>query len=226
MSRRPSGIIFDGDGVLFDSELVTNQAFRTVMERHGIVFTRPMFEPYIGIDTKTMLADINERYGLSLTVEGYEEERDAEYHRLCAETNGPPPIDGVFELLDWLDEQEIPYGLATGASTSKMIFNLENTGLAARFSVRVCRDDIVNGKPAPDIYLETARRMGIDVGQSIVVEDTIAGLKGGIAAGAEVLAITGTFTPDELRPYSSAIFNNHHQALEYLRSIVPAARFP
>lgn len=212
------GVIFDGDGVVFDSEHITNEGFRIVLRSHGVVVTPEETLRYVGIDTMEILRIVEREHGLSIPPDVYIREREEVYMRLCEERNAPERIAGIGELLAHLREERIPVSIASGGSREKIAFNLQRTGLAQEFAITVSAQDVPRGKPAPDIYLEAARRMAVPITQCLVIEDTIPGLQGGKSAGAMVAAIEGSHPREELLAQTAAVYTDHHALLAALRS--------
>lgn len=212
------GVIFDGDGVVFDSEHITNEGFREVLRNHGVVVTPEETLRYVGIDTLEILRIVEREHGLSIPPEVYIHEREQVYMRLCEERGAPERIAGIGELLSHLREEQVPVCIASGGSRPKIAFNLERTGLAEEFAITVSAQDVPRGKPAPDIYLEAARRIGVPISECLVIEDTIPGLMGGKAAGAMVAAIEGSHPRGELLAHTPAVYTDHHALLAALRS--------
>lgn len=215
--REIRAIIFDGDGVVFDSETITNQAFCRIMKLHNVNISLEDVGPYLGINTKIMMQKIKEDFGVVIEPENYDRRCEQLYEAICRDQDGPQIIDGILPLLDWLDAKSIPFALATGASPVKMMFNLTRTNLLHRFRTKVTSSEVPNGKPAPDIYREAAHRLGVGVEESIVIEDTIAGLQGARAAGAAAIALAGTQTPEELKPEADLVFISLHELLKFLK---------
>lgn len=214
----PQAFIFDGDGVVFDTEELSILAFRRVAAQFGAVYTREDCGRFIGCDTRVVLQLINDDHAIEIDPADYVSRRDNMYEQCCAEANGPRAMPGAVETLDWLDAKGVPYAMASSASPSKLRFNLERTGLLPRFPVHVNGDEVERGKPAPDIFLEAARRLGVDIGRCIVVEDSINGLKGARAAGAAVIAIAGSHPLEELREHAELVFTSPIEMIAWLKT--------
>lgn len=215
-----SGIIFDGDGTLFDSEELTNIGFRRIMAERGVHLERADTVPLMGVGPRNLLPEVKRLWGVDFTLEEFRQRREIIYREVCEEFGGPFPMKGVFENLQWLIDHHVPIALATGASPEKMIFNLEQTNLFDFFQVQVSGHDVENDKPAPDIYHLTAEKLGIEISKSLIVEDTIPGLEGGKNAGATVAAVEGTHTRDELKQHSELVFADHFEMLHFFQENV------
>lgn len=209
--RTIQAVIFDGDGVLFNSEELTNTGFRRLMAGYGLTFTREQCEPWIGLGSKELLADVRQRHGVDINLAEYVQNRDRIYKEVCSEEGGPHAFGGINELLDWLAERNVPVAVASGASPVKVGFNLERSGLLPRFETAVTAADVIHGKPAPDIYIEAARRLGVDPRNTAIAEDTLVGLRGGRAAGGIPVAIVGTYRREVLAEQTELVFDDHHE---------------
>jgi HAD superfamily hydrolase (TIGR01509 family) len=217
-------VLFDSDGVVFNSERMTNIAFVRFLKDHGIEMTLQQTDEFVGLDSIVMMHEINRRYGTSIDPQFYVTERDRYYIEVARENGGAAPIAGLMELLDWLDDRAILYAIATGGSTRKLTYNLEGADLYRRFAVRVTSTEIEKGKPEPDLFLEAAKRLEVDPRHCLVIEDSIPGLKAGRTAGATPVALTTSHSREELEPHADHIFENHHQVLEWLKRVPQAAR--
>lgn len=211
-------VLFDGDGVVFDSEGYSSQAFIRLMQRHGLHFTEEQLIPWTGVSVLIILEALERDYGLKLDKEQYQAERDACYREICLADGGPRRTPGIGDLLDALQAAGKPWALATSASADKLAFNLEQTALAERFPVRVLGHEVPRGKPAPDIFEEAARRIGADPARCLVLEDSVAGLRAARAAGATPIAIAGSHPEQELRAETRLVFADPAAVLAWLRS--------
>lgn len=99
------------------------------------------------------------------------------------------PIKGVRDLLSKITT---PIAMATNARRKEMNFKLDKIQLSERFSIRFCVEDVENGKPAPDLYLKAAQALNVNPKDCLVIEDSIAGITAGRAAGMRVLAFSET----------------------------------
>lgn len=213
-----SAVLFDGDGVIFDTEELSILAFRRAMETFGLHFTREGCQRYVGMGTKPILDSIAEERGQVIDLQEFLLRRDSLYELCCRQEQGPKAMPGMSDLLDWLDQQRIPFAVASAASRRKLHFNLEQTGLASRFPVAIDGDMVPMGKPDPAIFLRAAEALSIDPTRALVVEDSLNGLRAGLAAGAAVAAIRGTHPDAELLTLTEAIFDSPGTLLETLRS--------
>ena len=184
------GVLFDCDGVLVDSELITNGVLREMLHELGWPLSEEeCIRRFIGRALKDEWEVILERTGFRITDEWIARFRERRDERLRAALTAIP---GAHDAVSAASER---FGgriaVATGADLAKARMQLELTGLAPLFGDRVLSGmDQPRSKPAPDVYLAAAAAIGIDPTRAIVVEDTVSGTAAGVAAGAAVLGFS------------------------------------
>jgi len=193
------GILFDMDGVLCDSEpLIAEAACRMFAERHGARVTPADFHPFVGTGEDRYLGGVAEKYGVMLRkpddkARVYEIYLELIPGRLRA-------LPGVTGFIAAARAAGWRLAVATSADRIKMDGNLREIGLpAATFDAAVTGEDIERKKPAPDIFLLAARRIGVPPERCVVVEDAVSGVTAAKAAGARCLGLTGSYPADALR---------------------------
>jgi HAD superfamily hydrolase (TIGR01509 family) len=117
-------------------------------------------------------------------------------HRAAGRFDELPLLPGVAELLDAADERGWRLAIATGKDRERLDAHLARLGIAERFGAIVTAAEVPNGKPAPDIFLEAARRLGVPPGACVVLEDSLPGCQGALAAGMVAVACPGVVTRD------------------------------
>ena len=195
---RPEAVLFDCDGVLVDSESITDRAIAANLTRHGLAIdAHEVSELFLG-GTIRGVADVARARGADLP-ENWVEQMYAEIYDLLAA--GTPVVAGVVDVLDRLDAAGIPYGVGSNGAREKMKITLGQNGLWDRFKdAMVSAHDGIAAKPAPDIYLTLARKLGVDPARAVVIDDSPSGLGGGIAAGIPVIAYAERTAEDRLAP--------------------------
>ncbi|HZE42047.1 MAG TPA: HAD family phosphatase [Stackebrandtia sp.] len=193
----PKLVIFDNDGVLVDSERLSNVVFMNLLTEVGLPTTFDQaVERYMGKRTTDCVEDIESRLGRALP-----DDFIATYERRCAEVfqRELTVVPGVPELLDALRATGIPYCIASSGSPDEIAVRLRLTGLAERFGDNVFSARLVKrGKPAPDLFAYAADAMGADPGDCVVIEDSVAGVTGAVAAGIRVIGHAGLQPPERL----------------------------
>lgn len=179
--------IFDLDGVLVDSEPNYLESERILFSRYGISFTADMKVPYIGMSTREMLERVAAEFGVSTPLDTLVDEKNLIYLRLAAERT---PVNAPMRtLLKLLREHQYPLALASGSSLAAIEAVLASTGFGTYFDVVVSADSVPRGKPAPDLFLEAARRLNIEPAACVVVEDSGYGVRAARRAQMRCIAI-------------------------------------
>ncbi|GAA0267185.1 HAD family phosphatase [Streptomyces polychromogenes] len=181
-------VIFDLDGTLVDSEPNYYESGRLTLERHGVPdFTWEQHARFIGIGTLETLELLKEHYGLRPPVEQLLAEQNAAYLELArTRTEAFPEMRALVERLH---ARGVPMAVASGSSREAIDAVLEGTGLAALLRTVVSAEEVERGKPAPDVFLEAARRLGAAPASCVVVEDAAPGALAARAAGMACLAV-------------------------------------
>ncbi|SOH92263.1 haloacid dehalogenase superfamily, subfamily IA, variant 3 with third motif having DD or ED [Monaibacterium marinum] len=180
-------VIFDCDGVLIDSEGLSAQVLIKALAKLDIDVDIDYFcANFVGRSFPTVAQDIRNRWNVALP-EGFEASYRAD---LLAEFETHlHPTDGLEEMLTRL---QTPWCVATSSSPERVSNSLRITGLAHWFEGRVfTASEVKNGKPAPDLFLHAARKIGVDPARCLVIEDSVPGVQAALAANMRVLRYTG-----------------------------------
>jgi len=196
-TRTIAGVIFDMDGVLVESEpFIAEAAVRMFAEKRVAVRSED-FRPFIGMGEDRFLGGVAEARGVVLEmprdkVRTYEIYLELIQGRL-------QPLPGVAEFIGRCRSLGLRLAVASSADRMKVEGNLRALGLpSGTFDAVVVGEDIILKKPAPDIFLEAARRLGLEPGACLVIEDAVAGVRAARAAGSRCLGITTSFEADRL----------------------------
>jgi HAD superfamily hydrolase (TIGR01509 family) len=188
-------VIFDLDGVLIDSESAWDEARHSVTVEHGGRWRPEATQAMIGMSSTEWSAYMHDELGVALSPR---EISDTVVARLSASYEERLPlITGAREAVIQL-AGEWPLGLASSANRPIIELVLDRSGLRDRFAATVSSEEVSRGKPAPDVYLEAARRLGVRADHCAAVEDSSNGLRSAAAADMTVIAIPNRdFPPDE-----------------------------
>ena len=191
MSSRFELVIFDCDGVLVDSERLAVKVDVEVFTRFGWVMTEAeMVERFVGLSDATIRRAIEAHIGRRLADDWEQEFQHLYRTAFAAELTA---VDGVGEALDGITAHTC---VASSGSHEKMRFTLGLTGLLARFEGRMFSvTEVERAKPAPDLFLHAAARMGVVPSACAVVEDSRFGIEAAHAAGMRAFGYAGGLTP-------------------------------
>ncbi|MFI8169643.1 HAD family hydrolase [Streptomyces sp. NPDC085931] len=185
---RGTSVIFDLDGTLVDSEPHYYQAGRQTLAAYGVPdFSWADHERYVGISTQETVADWKDRYGLSATVDELLAVKNRHYLELARSASRAYPEMRAF--VELLAAEGVPMAVASGSSPEAIRAVLAGTGLDAHLHTVVSADEVAHGKPAPDVFLEAARRLGASPADCVVLEDAAPGAAAAHAAGMRCIAI-------------------------------------
>lgn len=181
-------VVFDLDGTLVDSEPHYFEAGRRTLAGHGVTeFTWADHERYVGISTRETVTLWRERYGLDAPAEVLLADKNRHYLELArASTPVYPQMRAFVELLAG---DGVPMAVASGSTREAIEAILDGAGLARLLPVVVSAEDVERGKPAPDVFLEAARRLGSDPADCVVLEDAAPGAAAAYAAGMRCIAV-------------------------------------
>lgn len=183
-------VIFDMDGTLVDSEPTHKLVEREIFDELGIVVSEEEHESYVGSTSYDFWRMIKERHGVSDSLEDMIARERQRYLGYVRDSKGLSPTPGVVALLQQFQEQGISLGLATSASRQSMEMILKTFELEKFFGVRFCGDDVLNGKPNPEIFLKTAEGLNVGPHRCLVFEDAENGLRAAKNAGMKCVGYT------------------------------------
>jgi HAD superfamily hydrolase (TIGR01509 family) len=189
-----SGVIFDMDGLLLDTERVARIVWQEATRLHGHTLSDTLFASLIGRTHQASIALLREAFGPGFDYESASQKCNALFEDYV-EKNGLPVKSGVRELLNDLTARNIPLAVATSTRAPNARLSLERVGLLGYFNVLVGGNEVTRGKPEPDIYLEAIRRLGIDAATSYALEDSHAGVRSARAAGLNVIMVPDIVPP-------------------------------
>jgi beta-phosphoglucomutase len=191
------GVIFDMDGVLVDSEPFIKEAGVRMFAEKGFSVRREDFTPFVGTGEDHLLGGVAEKYGLPFDPDRDKARTYAIYLQLIR--GQLQPLPGVFSFLAECRKHRLKMALASSADAVKVEGNLHEIGLPpGTFDAIVNGSQVERKKPAPDIFLTAAQRLGLPPAVCLVVEDAVAGVAAAKAAGARCLALTTSFPAERL----------------------------
>jgi HAD superfamily hydrolase (TIGR01509 family) len=181
-----TAVIFDCDGTLVDSEPLSRVAWERVLAVHGYRVTDADMEASVGVPYPRVHAYFAERVALP-AAEPFWSELSAELFALI--DSELVTFDDAVDAARELRERGISVAVASSSRRDRLHRTLARAGLLDAFDVTVAGDEVANGKPAPDMFLVAAERLGVAPADCIVIEDSPPGVEAGVAAGMTTLAV-------------------------------------
>ena len=188
-SSRLAAVAFDLDGLLVNTEELYQHVGTELLRRRGHSFEPDLLDAMMGRPQQVSLKIMIEWHGLADTIETLATETREIFRSLLDTELRTMP--GAVELLDLLDARGIARGVATSSGPDFAHDVLGRMGIRDRFAFVLTSADVTHGKPHPEIYQTAARRLAVDPGAMLVLEDSQAGCKAAVEAGAVAVAVPG-----------------------------------
>ena len=209
-------MIFDMDGTLFDTEPYFERSWSETGDRWGLKGMREMYYPQIAGRSielaRQLLQEIN---GEGFDSEKFFAERWVQFSALVA--NGVEEKEGCYELLTFLKEHGIKTALATSTTRKLAVPYLYKSKLPEYLDAIVFGDEVKNGKPNPDIFLEAGKRIGANPDETLVVGDSSFDMIGGHRAGFRPVMVIDCNPPsEEAKPLCYAVYNSLFQVIDLI----------
>ncbi len=204
--RRFDLVLFDCDGVLVDSEPLSNRVIVENLAGYGLTLSVDESIAYFVGGTMKGVMEQARGMGADLPEDWLDEIYTAIFERLAAEVEMIPNVDAV---LDALDRAGVAYAVGSNGPQEKMAITLGKTGLLERFEGQLFSGhDVPAPKPAPDVYLAAAKAAGVAPQRCAVIEDSVSGAKAGKAAGMKTFGFTRDTAPSRLEPICDGLFDD------------------
>ena len=189
-------VIFDMDGVIFDSERLVLEGWQEIAAKYGIKGIEEVLPRCLGVNAQATREIFREYYGQDFPYDEYKKEASALFHSRYG--NGKLPLKpGVKELLSYLKENGYLVGLASSTRQAIVEQEIRDAGLMPYFDNLVCGDMLKRSKPEPDIYLKACENLDVEPRMAIAVEDSYNGIRSAKRAGMVPVMVPDMVQPDE-----------------------------
>ncbi len=179
------GLVFDCDGTIADTMPAHYKAWVEALGEHNVEFPEALFYEFGGIPTPRIVELLNERHGHAMHPMETAMYKESLFERYIPQVMPIEPIVNVIRAYDG----KLPMAVATGGMRRICHMTLDVLKLRDKFTTIVTAEDVQHGKPAPDIYLEAARRLGIEPSLCMAFEDATPGVQAAEAAGMAVVDV-------------------------------------
>ncbi|MGQ2920413.1 MULTISPECIES: HAD family hydrolase [Rhizobium] len=205
----PHAVVFDMDGLLIESETLYRDSFLAASDEGGHGMRVETYQKVCGSPWDVITGTIFADYGADFPIDTF---RDAWLRHLAVlMAEGVALKPGVIEILDLLDRLDIRRAIATSSRHESVTRHLGPYDLLRRFDTIVARGDYTDPKPSPMPYLTAAKRLGIDPGQCLALEDSYHGVRSATSAGMLTIMVPDVAPPtDEMREKCIAVSNDLH----------------
>ena len=199
------GVLFDMDGVIFDSESVSVQCWRRAAGELGLEGIDSVYIRCVGTNIAASTAILTDAYGVRVDPAAFLALTNRYFSAWCKEY-GLPVKPGAPELLRALKEAGVPMAIASSTARAYVTRELQEAGLLPFFDAVICGDMVTRSKPDPEIFLKAADALGLRPAESIVIEDSYNGIRAAAAGGMNPVMVPDILPPtDEMRRLAEQI---------------------
>ncbi|WP_294154636.1 HAD family phosphatase [uncultured Clostridium sp.] len=210
------GVLFDMDGVIFDTEKAYLETWTKVFKSYGYDLKRETYISIMGTGRDNAVSTFKEAFGNDIPMEDMYKDKDRILKEII-ESGSVPLKPGAVEILTYLRENNIKTALATSARMWRAETQLKMSGIKDMFDKITCGDEIKNLKPDPDIFLKSAQKLALNPDECIVIEDSPAGIQAAFNAGMYGIHVEDLKEADAtIKKYCQANFKNLMEIKEYL----------
>jgi HAD superfamily hydrolase (TIGR01509 family) len=202
--RRVRAVVFDLDGTLIDTEWVFTEAARRLLAGRGLAFDAVFMAEIMGTPARDSLPRFRERFRIVESVEAVADEYKRFFFEVL-QSDVAPLMPGALDLVGRLETHCLPKAIATSSGREYVGRVFGPHGLLERFAFVLTAEDVKAGKPAPEIYVTAASRLGLAPEDVLVIEDSIHGVRAARAAGARVVMVPHAHTPVVDRAEADAV---------------------
>lgn len=214
--KKIKGVLFDMDGVIFDTEKAYLDTWTKVFKSYGYDLKKETYISIMGTGRENAVRTFKNAFGNDIPMEEMYKDKDRILKEII-ESGKVPVKDGAVELLAYLREKNIKTALATSARMWRAETQLNLAGINKMFNEIVCGDEIKNLKPNPEIFLKAAEKLGLKPDECIVIEDSPAGIQAAYNAGTYGIHVEDLKKADEtIKKYSKANFKNLMEIKDYI----------
>lgn len=214
--KKIEAVIFDMDGVIFDTENAYLDIWTHVFYDYGYKMTKEVYISVMGSGRKNVIRAFLDEYGSDLPIIEMYKEKDMRLEE--AVRKGKVPMkEGVMEILQFLKERGCATALATSAKRDRVMLQLKNDNIEEKFDIIISGDEVRNSKPDPEIFIQAAQKLGMKPENCIVIEDSSAGIKAAYNAKMVGIHVEDLKKADEeMLKYSFKSFKNLFEIKKYL----------
>lgn len=212
-------VIFDMDGLMIDSERVTFECYQERLKDMNLTMDEEFYKTLLGKTIKGIYQRFYDVYGNDFPIENVIQD----VHQLMAErfeTEGVPVKKGLVELLHYLKDNNYKTIVATSSNRDRVDKILAQAKITEFFDDSICGDEVTKGKPNPEVFLKSCQKLGVNVDEAIVLEDSEAGIQASYDANIKVICIPDMKYPEkQYEEKTFKILKDLTEVTAYLKSL-------
>lgn len=212
-------IIFDMDGLMIDSERVTFECYQERLKDMNLTMDEEFYKTLLGKPIKEIYQRFYDVYGNDFPIENVIQD----VHQLMAErfeTEGVPVKKGLVKLLHYLKDNNYKTIVATSSNRDRVDKILAQAKITEFFDDSICGDEVTKGKPNPEVFLKSCQKLGVNVDEAIVLEDSEAGIQASYDANIKVICIPDMKYPEkQYEEKTFKILKDLTEVTAYLKSL-------
>lgn len=212
-------IIFDMDGLMIDSERVTFECYQERLKDMNLTMDEEFYKTLLGKPIKGIYQRFYDVYGNAFPIQNVIQD----VHQLMAErfeTEGVPVKKGLVELLHYLKDNNYKTIVATSSNRDRVDKILSQAKITEFFDDSICGDEVTKGKPNPEVFLKSCQKLGVNVDEAIVLEDSEAGIQASYDANIKVICIPDMKYPEkQYEEKTFKILKDLTEVTVYLKSL-------
>jgi len=212
-----NAVVFDMDGVIFDSERLVIQCWKSVADKYKIPHIEEACFECLGINAALTKELMKKRYGEEFPYDEYKKEMSDLFHSR-ASGGRLPKKKGIVELLTFLKENHIPTAVASSTRREVVVRELEEGGLMPYFDRVICGDMVKRSKPEPDIFLKACESLMADPADTFAIEDSYNGIRSAHRAGMKPIMVPDLAEPtEEMEELACCILPSLMEVIAYFK---------
>lgn len=217
--RNIRGVIFDQDGLMFDTERISSESWKLAGDELGFVLPEEFLCTIRGMNRLDATTRFHQVFGDQIDFEALRDRKNRHFLRILKE-RGVPVKPGLRELLAYLKEHEYKIIMATASTREYAAGNLREAGVDQYFSQIISGDMVIHAKPDPEVFLRAAEALGEKPEHCMVLEDSLNGVEAGLRGGFVTVMVPDMTQPDEtLRSRVTAVCSSLHQVIPVLEGL-------
>ncbi len=209
-----NAVLFDMDGLIFDTESVYKQSWQYAALEQGIEISEDFYQQFIGVQDAECEAMLSEHFQGRIDMPRYKRIRDTHFHNLREQGIALKP--GFDVLFSEIKQRKLTTAIVTSSPLHDVKYNFSNHHYLEQFDLIITAEDVERGKPNPDCYQLAYKKLGYLADQCLVLEDSNNGIKAALAAGCHAVMVPDLLPPlEELKPHITVV-STLHEVIQHL----------